>query len=387
MIDIGLIRNSRELVRESERKRFRTDTAVVDRIYDLDQKRIKLRFRLDNLNGKRNRMQAEIKTIFKGNKAGGREEARGHINEIEDMGKEISGLESEVAETEEEINRLLKGIGNILAEEVLESRDEAENPVISTFRASRRAPEDPKSFDKLMERYTHMEAACEIVGHRGYYLSGRMAKLAQALTRYAIDFLENRQYTYIQTPVLLRREPMSKVAQLSDFDEMLYKVEDDLYLIATSEQSLAALYMGKRLVSQDLPIRFCGQSLCFRKEAGAAGKDNAGLFRVHQFEKIEQFVLCSPGDSSGIHSEMMSVCEEFYRSLDISYRVVSIVSGELNDAAAIKYDLEAYFPHSDRYRELVSCSNCTDYQARELEVRYGIVKDDNKKMYVHMLNG
>lgn len=191
---------------------------------------------------------------------------------------------------------------------------------------------------------------------------------------------------------------MAKTAQLSQFDEELYRVsesadtpENDRYLIATSEQPLSALHAEEWIMPADLPIKYAGYSTCFRKEAGSHGRDAWGLFRVHQFEKVEQFVLCKPEDSWKHFDEMMETSEEFYKSLGLPYQVVGIVSGALNNAAAKKYDLEAYFPFQGEYKELVSCSNCTDYQTRELEIRFGSKKaktvvGNQRKEYVHALN-
>lgn len=191
---------------------------------------------------------------------------------------------------------------------------------------------------------------------------------------------------------------MAKTAQLSQFDEELYRVsegandgEGDRYLIATSEQPLSCLHSEEWLQPGQLPIKYSGYSTCFRKEAGSHGRDAWGVFRVHQFEKVEQFILCKPDESWQHFDEMMATSEEFYKSLGLPYKVVGIVSGALNNAAAKKYDLEAYFPFQAEYKELVSCSNCTDYQTRELEIRFGVKKGKNmvgagRKEFVHALN-
>ncbi|TBU16092.1 seryl-tRNA synthetase [Ordospora colligata] len=388
MIDINLIRDdsTRCKVIESEKKRFR-DGRAVDEAHELDRKRIRMNFELDEINKKVNKLNREIKQHFKDGGKKEDSEVCSRVEESERLCNEADDLKEQVKGVEMNLARVMKGIGNLVFDEVFVSNDDENNMVVGSYRSERRLEQNPEPFSVLMKDYTYAAAGAKVVGHRGYYLSGAMAKLAQALGRYAIDFLEKHGYVYIQTPVMLRRDVMARTSQLSDFDDQLYKVEDDMYLIATSEQSLSALYMEERIVPQDLPKKFCGQSLCFRKEAGAHGKDNAGLFRVHQFEKIEQFIVCGPEESEKHHKDMMRICEEFYQSLDISYNVVSIVSGALNDAAAVKYDLEAFFPCSGKYRELVSCSNCTDYQSRELDIRYGIGKDNKRKVYVHLLNG
>jgi len=202
-----------------------------------------------------------------------------------------------------------------------------------------------------------------------------------------------RNYTLLQTPFFMDKDVMAKTAQLEQFDEELYKVvgnsdDKEKYLIATSEQPISAFHQNEWLDTKDLPLRYAGISTCFRKEAGAHGKDTWGIFRVHQFEKVEQFCITSPEKSWEMHDEMLKASEDFWQSLKIPYRVVNIVSGELNNAAAKKYDLEGWFPGFSEFRELVSCSNCTDYQSRSLEIRYGTSKKqgEREKKYVHMLN-
>ncbi|CAI0419628.1 unnamed protein product, partial [Linum tenue] len=227
-----------------------------------------------------------------------------------------------------------------------------------------------------------------IAGGRGFYLKGDGVRLNQALINYGLDFLDKRGYTALQTPFFMRKDVMAKCAQLAQFDEELYKVPgDDKYLIATAEQPLCAYHIDDWIQPADLPIRYAGYSSCFRKEAGSHGRDTLGIFRVHQFEKVEQFCVTSPNgtDSWDMHEEMIKNSEDFYKSLNLPYQVIAIVSGALNDAAAKKYDLEAWFPASKTYRELVSCSNCTDYQSRRLEIRYG-QKKEAAKQYAHLLN-
>lgn len=238
------------------------------------------------------------------------------------------------------------------------------------------------------------ERGARVAGHRGYYLKNAGVLLNQALLNYGLAFLLGKQFTAIQPPFFLNEEVMAETAQLSDFDESLYKIsggapgEQAKYLIATSEQPLSALHRGEWLQPKELPLKYAGISTCFRKEAGSYGRDAWGVFRVHQFEKVEQFVLASPAQSWQLMEEMMAASEQFYQSLALPYRVINIVSGALNSAAAKKYDLEAWFPTLGAYRELVSCSNCTDYQARALGTRFGFKKaGDREKAYVHMLNG
>jgi seryl-tRNA synthetase len=234
----------------------------------------------------------------------------------------------------------------------------------------------------------------KVAGHRGYFLKGAGALLNLALLNYGVKFLASKEYTPIQPPFFMKKSIMLETCQLSDIDENMYKCEphnkgdEDMYLIATSEQPLTGYFRGEWLDTKELPIKFAGMSSCFRKESGSHGKQTWGTFRVHQFEKVEQLCVTSPEESWKVFDDMLKYSEEFYQSLKLPYRVVSIVGGALNDAAAKKYDLEAWFPGYNDYMELVSCSNCTDYQSRALEVRYGNKKGtDKEKKYVHMLNG
>jgi len=234
----------------------------------------------------------------------------------------------------------------------------------------------------------------KVCGHRGYFLTGPGVILNMALQNYGIQYLIQEKYNPVYPPFFMNKDVMAKTAQLEDFNEALYHVTgehlEEKYLIATSEQPISAMHNNEWLNDEQLPIKYAGISTCFRKEAGAHGKDAWGIFRVHQFEKIEQFIICSPLESWKYHEEMINIAGQFYQSLNIPYRVVNIVSGELNNAAAKKYDLEGYYPTLNTYRELVSCSNCTDYQSRAMNTVYG-GKDSKSKdticnKYVHMLN-
>merc|ERR1712121_348155 len=246
------------------------------------------------------------------------------------------------------------------------------------------------------------ERGANVAGNRGYFLKGPGVLFQQALINLALQKLTASGFTPLYTPFFMRKEVMQEVAQLSQFDEELYKVvgkgserEDDTsveekYLIATSEQPIAAFHRGEWMDTNELPKKYCGISSCFRQEVGSHGRDTRGIFRVHQFEKVEQFVICSPHDDESwkIMDEMINNAENFCKMLNIPYRIVCIVSGALNNAASKKLDLEAWFPGSGAFRELVSCSNCLDYQARRLRVRYGQTKKMNQATeYCHMLNG
>ncbi|KCZ79177.1 serine-tRNA ligase [Anncaliia algerae PRA339] len=385
MIDIALIRNeeTRQLVIKSELKRFR-EADIVTEVYELDKSWRENKLKLEQGSKKYNTLNKEIAILKKSQK----EELFGNLLiQINQLKTENDEMEKLLKTQEKLLNDKLKTIGNILEEEVVYSNNEIDNKVINEYFTERKVYAN-LPYDIIFKRLegVDLERGAKLAGHRGYILKEEVALLKTALANYAVEFARKRKYCLIQPPVLMIKEEIAKTAQLSDFDDQLYKVNDDFYLIATSEQPISMMYENERFNPSELPLKFVGESLCFRKEAGAHGKDNRGIFRVHQFDKIEQFVICAPSDSKNFFKEMVETAEEFYKSLEISYKVVSIVSGEMNNAAAIKYDIEALFPHGKRYRELVSCSNCTDYQSRNGEIRYGKGKVNGNKEYVHMLN-
>ncbi|CAL9082570.1 serine--tRNA ligase-like [Musa acuminata AAA Group] len=391
MLDINLFRAEKgfdpELVRESQRRRF-ASVEVVEEIIHLDREWRQRQFELDGLRRDANRLTKEVKNL----KIAGKD-ATEVISSTEETKKLIAAKELEVQEAKATLDSKLETIGNLIHDSVPVSNDEAENAVIRTWGEKRTEGKLKIHVDlvKLLD-IVDLDKGADVAGGRGFYLKGAGVLLNLALINYGLAFLRSRNYQPMQTPFFMRKDIMAKCAQLAQFDEELYKVTgegDDKYLIATAEQPLCAYHLNDRIYPQDLPVRYAGYSTCFRKEAGSHGRDTLGIFRVHQFEKVEQFCITSPNgsDSWEMHEEMLKNSEDFYKELNIPYQVVAIVSGALNDAAAKKYDLEGWFPASKTYRELVSCSNCTDYQSRRLGIGYGQKKNDEQaKQYVHMLN-
>ncbi len=232
-----------------------------------------------------------------------------------------------------------------------------------------------------------MERAGKISGARFFYLKNQVAQLDMALMSFAIEELTKKGYTPIIPPYLMKREAYEGVTALGDFADVLYKVEnEDLYLIATSEHPMAAMYMNEVLKEQDMPLKLAGISTCFRKEAGAHGKDTRGIFRTHQFNKIEQFIFCKPEESAKLLEELLQNSEDLLQKLELPYRVVNVCTGDIGTVAAKKYDIEAWMPAQEGYREVVSCSNCTDYQGRRLGIRYREKEGAPPKGFVHTLN-
>jgi len=398
-IGIEVIRSSPELVRESEKRRFR-DGKLVDAVLELDQEWIKAQYNLDQKNKEGNDVQKEITEKKKASK--GADKCEALLKKKTGIEKEAEDLKKVVEDVADRRNKKLHGIGNLVHDSVPVSQDEdKDNKVTATWGV-------PRSFEaayqtdgfrphfELLEMIdaVEFEAGRDVAGNRGYFLSGPGVLLNQAIINYGLAFLTQRGYKALQPPFFMKKDLMAKTAELDDYDDVLYKVmeskdepELDKYLIATSEQPISAFHRGQNLDRASFPFRYVGYSSCFRREAGSSGRDIRGIFRVHQFEKIEQFVLTEPEKSWEEHDAMIKMSEEFYQSLGIPYRVVAIVSGELNNAAAKKYDLEGWFPGDNegkgKYRELVSCSNCLDYQARAMVTKCGFLPADP---FCHMLN-
>jgi seryl-tRNA synthetase len=232
-----------------------------------------------------------------------------------------------------------------------------------------------------------IERAGKVTGSRFFYLKRTGVLLDMALMSFALEEIKKKGYVPVEPPYLMRKEPYEGVTALSDFEDVLYKIEnEDLYLIATSEHPMAAMLMNEVLKKEDLPLKLAGISTCFRKEAGAHGKDTRGIFRTHQFNKVEQFVFCAPEESWRLHEELIHNAEELVQKLCLPYRVVNVCTGDIGTVAAKKYDIEAWMPAQNGYREIVSCSNCTDYQARRLGIRYREKEGAPVKGFVHTLN-
>jgi seryl-tRNA synthetase len=404
MLDLLLIRADKggnpQAVIDNQKKRYKS-TEIVQESIDLVQKWKDIRQKADTALMNYNNVQKEIQKKKKESK--GKDPCTELLKDKEKKQKEAYELNKQADELLITVKKKYSQVGNMLHESVPIDNNEDNNEVVKTWGT----PDKKRVIDDTPGNAHHYkvlqwiggydsERGVKIAGHRGYFLTGWGVALNQALIHYGIKFLNSKGYTPIQPPYFMKREIMGETAELADFDDMLYKVEGsgesgegDYYLIATAEQPISTMYRGEWLERNKLPLKYGGISPCFRKEAGAHGKDTWGIFRIHQFEKVEQFVICAPEESWKYHEEMIKVSEEFYQSLNLPYRVINIVSGALNNAAAKKYDLEAWFPGYGTYRELVSCSNCTDYQSRSAEIRLRTDKkvEGDKKIYVHMLNG
>jgi len=425
VLSIDLFRPERggdpEKIRENQTKRYK-DPKAVDFILAKDEEWRKLRFVGDSLNKLKNQSSKAVGEKMKNKEPQGTDEnipdeivnklSELTLDQIKELqvvqiknltkliDQEIEKNQKKLLVVESERSDALKELGNILHPSVPVTDNEDFNRVERTFGDC-----------EVKKKYSHVDLVEYIDGYdgqrgtvvsgsRGYYSKGPVVFLEQAIINLALQELDKMNYTPLYTPFFMKKEIMQEVAQLSQFDEELYKVigksselsednaTEEKYLIATSEQPIAAYHRDEWLPESVLPLRYAGFSTCFRQEVGSHGRDTRGIFRVHQFEKIEQFCITEPNEKSWeMLEEMISNAENFNKLLGIPYRVITIVSGALNNAAAKKYDLEAWFPGSGAFRELVSCSNCTDYQSRRLRIRCGQTKKMNEEVkYVHMLN-
>jgi seryl-tRNA synthetase len=384
MLDIKLFRKNPDLIRKSEKKRFR-DTENVEKVIEYDTLWRNGLKKLNELRAERNKMSKYF------NEA--RKQGKDELKILQIKAKEVSGeivqLEPKISEFIEKRDEYRYKIGNIVDEDVPISENEEDNLLISEEGLIPSFNFTPSNHVDLIEGIDGAEfkKAAEISGSRFYYLKADMVYLNMALLKFAVDILSEKGYTPFQTPFFIKHDVIKETAELADFEETLYKIDgEDLFLIATSEQTLAALHRGEIIDEKTLPRKYCGISSCFRKEAGSHGRDTLGIFRVHQFEKIEQFIFCNEEDSKDLHQNILENAELIYKKLELPYRIVSIVSAELNDNASKKYDIEGWFPGSKTYRELVSCTNCKDYQARKLNARYGIQGDSDSLKMCHTLN-
>ncbi|TFG20197.1 MAG: serine--tRNA ligase [Promethearchaeota archaeon] len=384
MLDIELFRTNIERIIESEKRRLK-DPSNAERVLEYDKKWRNVITKLQELKQKHNITSKEIGEL---KKKGKEQESEAAIRATKELKDEIDKLEKLEKEYKEERDNYLYVVGNILHESVPIGETEEENEIVRIVGELPNFKFSPLNHVKLIETIDGADTkkASEVVASRFYYLKGDLVLLNLALMKFALDFLQNKGYTPMWTPFFIKHEVIKAAAELADFEEQLYKIHDeDLYMIATSEQTLAAYHYDEIIAPERLPIKYAGISSCFRREAGSHGKDTLGIFRIHQFEKVEQYVFCKPEESWKFHEELIHNAEEIYKKLELPYRIVNIASGEMNDNAAKKYDLEAWFPASQTYRELVSCSNCLDYQARKLKIRMGKVGSEEKQI-VHTLN-
>jgi seryl-tRNA synthetase len=385
MLDIKLIRENPEFVKNNLVKRGNPENSkMLDALVDLDREWRQNLTKLNDLRHERKMLTAEIATLKKTGK-----DANSKVEKAKTLDSEITSIQAEVAREEEKTRDYLMRLPNLLHETVPVGKDENDNVQIKTWGNIPKFDFDIKNHIDLGLNLDiiDIERAGKVTGSRFFYLKREGVLLDMALMNFALEEITKKGYLPVEPPYLMRREPYEGVTALCDFEEVLYKIEnEDLYLIATSEHPMAAMFMNEVLKEEDLPLKLAGISACFRKEAGAHGKDTRGMFRTHQFNKIEQFVFCTPEESWKLHEELIHNAEELVQKLGLPYRVVNVCTGDIGTVAAKKYDIEVWMPAQNAYREVVSCSNCTDYQARRLCIRYREKEGAPAKGVLHTLN-
>jgi len=384
MIDVNLIRKNPDFVRENLKRRNDPEKLeLLDEFIEADKKWRALQTKLNELRRKRNQLSLQI---AQKKKMG--EDEKPLLIEAEELQNRIKRLEYETREYRRKSISLLMRIPNLLHESVPYGRDENDNVEIRRWGSPPKFDFKPKSHLEIALGLglVDEERANKVAGSGFFYFKEELVLLDLAIQRFAIDFLRKRGYVLVEPPFMMRRKPYEGVVDLADFETVMYKIEnEDLYLIATSEHPIAAMFMNETLDKNELPLKFVGISTNFRKEVGTHGKYTKGFFRMHQFNKIEQFVFCLPEESWEIHEELQRNCEEMYQMLGLHYRVVNVCTGDIGTVAAKKYDTEVWMVDG-KFREVGSNSNCTDYQARRLNIKYREGPGKPPKGYVHTLN-
>ncbi len=381
MIDPKNLRDNLDKVIDMLEKR--NNEFPLNDLINLDKKRRELIANLQLERHKKNKIADNIAMKKKE-----KEDFSIFVKEMKEIGERIKILEENISENNSKFNSLMMLLPNFLHDSVPVGKDETDNIIIRTHGTI-------KQFDHITRNHIDIgesldlidiEKAAKISGSRFYFLKNDLVKLNHAIISFSLDFLSEKGYTLLQPPYMIRKNAMEGAVILEDFINVIYKVhEEDLFMIGTSEHAMAAMHMDEILEGSKLPLRYAGFSPCFRKEAGAHGKDMKGIFRVHHFDKVEQFVYSRPEDSWREHERMLNIAEEFYKKLEIPYRVVLLCSADLGKISAKTYDIEAWIPAQKQYREIVSCSNCIDYQARRLRIRFRDKTNEETKL-VYTLN-
>ncbi len=366
MLDPKLIKEKPEIIRNMLKSRsIKFD---LDGLIESDQKRRESIIKTDELRKKKNEVAM---TISEKKKAGG--DISSILTEMKNISSELTKLESEQEEIEKKYLKLASTIPNLIHESVPIGLDDSSNKEIKKWGNIPKFDFKIKDHIDISEDLdlVDLERAAKVAGARFYYLKNDLVRLNQALINFGLDFLAEKGYSLVQPPYMINRESMEGAVIAEDFEEVIYKVqEEDLYMIGTSEHAMAAMHSKEIIEGKNIPMKYAGISPCFRKEAGAHGRDQKGIFRVHQFDKIEQFIFSRPEDSWKEHEKMLAIAEEFYQKLEIPYRVMLLSTGDIGKISAKTYDIEAWMAGQNAYREIVSCSNCLEYQARRLKIRF-----------------
>lgn len=383
MIDIKLVRENPKLVKDNIKKKFQNEKLpLVDKIRKLDEEWRKLKYNGDALRSERNKISQEINQAKKQKK-----DAKALIKKAKEIPKKIATNEEKAKKLGIQIHKMIQDIPNIILPRVPIAKEEKDAKVIKKVGKPKKFAFKPKDHAVLGEKLNVLDfvRSAKISGKGFYILKGDLALLNQALIKYAIDFMHKKGYTYIEPPLMLRKKILGAALDLGEFEKTIYEIKgEDLSLIGTSEHSLLGLHANELFAEKELPKKYCSYTMCFRKEIGAHGINEKGLYRTHQFNKVEQFVFCKPKDSEKYYKEMLENSVELFKKLEIPTRVVEMPSGELGTWRARYTDLETWRPTTKTYEEVGSISNCTDFQARNLNIKVQL--RNGEKAVVHTLN-
>ena len=384
MLDIKLIRENPELVKENMRKKFQDSKLnLVDEVFELDAKYRQTKTRADELRGLRNKLSKQIGVLMGQKKF---DEAKDIKKQVQELAIELTQIETSEEPLQQEIRQRMLVIPNIIDETVPLGKDDSENVERQKIGEPALKPFDVPYHIDIMERFggVDLDAARKTSGNGFYYLIGDVARLHSAILSYARDFMIDRGFDYVIPPYMIRSEVVTGVMSFAEMENMMYKIEgEDLYLIGTSEHSMIGKFIDTILDEKDLPYLYTSYSPCFRKEVGAHGIEERGVYRIHQFEKQEMIVVCKPEDSKKYFEILYNNTVDFFRTLDVPVRVLECCSGDLADLKSKSVDVEAWSPRQQKYFEVGSCSNLTDAQARRLQIR---VQGENEKYFAHTLN-
>ena len=381
MLDPKLIKEKPEVIKDM--LKARSVEFDLEGLIDSNQKRREFITKTDELRKKKNQVALNISEKKKKG-----EDISSILAEMKSVSEELSKLEVDQNNIEKKYLKLATSIPNLIHESVPIGEDDESNKEIKKWGNIPEFDFKIKDHIDISEDLdlVDLERAAKVAGARFYYLKNDLVRLNQALINFGLDFLREKGYSAVQPPYMINRESMEGAVIAEDFEEVIYKIDNqDLYMIGTSEHAMAAMHSKEIIEGKDIPKKYAGISPCFRKEAGAHGRDQKGIFRVHQFDKIEQFVFSKPEDSWKEHEKLLSIAEEFYQKLEIPYRVMLLSTGDTGNISAKTYDIEAWMAGQNAYREIVSCSNCLEYQARRLKIRFRD-KTNEDTQYVHTLN-
>lgn len=383
MIDINLIREKPELVKENIKRKFQSEKLkLVDEVRKLDEQWRKLKYNEDKLRSDRNKISRKINELKKAGKKADKE-----MKTAKEIPEKIAKSEEKRNELEDKINVIMMKIPNMIHKSVPSGKDDSENVEIRKWGKIPKFSFPVKNHVKLIEGLDvgDFDASARVSGKGFYYLKNELAILNQALIRFGIEFMKKKGYEYIETPLMLNEKSVFASMDRQAIEESVYSIEgEDLNLIGTAEQSLLAMHSGDAIPESELPKKYFSYSMCFRKEIGAHGINEKGLWRTHQFNKVEQFIFCRPEDSEKLYDELLKNSEEILKELELPYRVLQLCTGDLADWKYQSADLEVWRPTTNAYGEVVSLSNCTDYQARKLNIKC-IDKKGNRRV-LHTLN-